>query len=251
MSRGRIVNKQLHYEILKRKQTERSIQDALEYAQGIVDTVREPLIILDANFKIISASRSFYEIFKVKSGAAENRYIYDLENRQWDIPKLRELLEEILPKNISIDNFEVEHDFNYIGKRIMLLNARRIFRKANHTELILLAIEDLTDRRRIEESLREAMKINTAFISIVSHELRTPLAFIKQGVTVVLDKINGDVNEAQEKCLKIVINNVDRLVCLINEVINFQELDSENKSFTTENTDMNRLVMELKKTMKS
>jgi diguanylate cyclase (GGDEF)-like protein/PAS domain S-box-containing protein len=150
----RIVHKQLHNEIEQRKQSERAIQDALEYANGIINTVRESLIVLDADLRVISASRSFYQIFKVKPEHTERQHIYDLGNRQWDIPKLRELLEDILPKTTSFDNFEVEHDFLDIGKRIMLLNARVIYQKVIRTKLILLAIEDITERKKLEEKLK-------------------------------------------------------------------------------------------------
>jgi PAS domain-containing protein len=140
----RMIINQLHHEIEHRKKAEQVTQDALEYANGIIDTVREPLIILDADLRVISASRSFYQNFSVKRETTEKQYIYDLGNRQWDIPKLRELLEEILPKTTSFDNFEVEHVFPDIGRRVMLLNAREIYQKANRTKLILLAIEDIT-----------------------------------------------------------------------------------------------------------
>jgi PAS domain-containing protein len=129
----RMINKQLHHEIEQRKQAERKTQDVLEYLQSIVDTVREPLLVLDADLRVISASRSFYRFFKVKPEDTEKQHIYDLGNRQWNIPKLRELLEGVLPKTISFDNFEMEHNFPDIGKRIMLLNARKIYRKATHT----------------------------------------------------------------------------------------------------------------------
>ena len=148
-----MINKQLHHEIEQRKQTEQALQDALEYSRGIVDTVREPLLVLDVDLRVISANRSFYRSFKVKPEDTEKQHIYDLGNRQWDIPKLRELLEDILPKTTSFDDFEVEHDFPDIGKRIMLLNARKIYQKVNHTQLILLAIEDITERKELEERL--------------------------------------------------------------------------------------------------
>ncbi len=150
----RVVHKQLHNEIEQRKQSEQVIQDALEYANGIINTVREPLIILDTRLRVISASRSFYQTFKVKPEETEKHHIYDLGDRQWDIPKLRELLEDILPKTTSFDDFEVEHNFPDIGKRIMLLNARKVYRKFNHTELILLAIEDITEHKALEEKLK-------------------------------------------------------------------------------------------------
>ena len=156
-STDRIIIKQLHNEIEQRKQSERAIQDALEYTNGIINTVREPLLVLDADLRVISASRSFYQAFKVKPEETEGQFVYDLGNRQWDIPKLRELLEDILPKTTSFDNFEVEHDFPDIGKRIMLLNACRIYLEANRTKLIILTIEDITERKKIEE-LREKIR---------------------------------------------------------------------------------------------
>lgn len=141
----------------KKKMKELEIQDALEYTKGIINTVREPLIILYEDLTVALANRSFYQAFKVKPGKTEGEFIYNLGNRQWDIPKLRELLESILPKTTSFDNFEVEHDFPDIGKRIMLLNACRIYLEANRTKLIILAIEDTTEGKKIEE-LREKIR---------------------------------------------------------------------------------------------
>ncbi len=141
----------------KKKMKELEIQDALEYTKGIINTVREPLIMLYEDLSVALANRSFYQAFKVKPGETEGQLIYDLGNRQWDIPKLRELLEDILPKTTSFDNFEVEHDFPDIGKRIMLLNACRIYLEANRTKLIILTIEDITERKKIEE-LREKIR---------------------------------------------------------------------------------------------
>jgi len=135
----------------KNKMKELEIQDALEFTKSIINTVREPLIILYEDLSIALANRSFYQAFKVKPEETEGKLIYDLGNRQWDIPKLRELLEDILPKTTSFDNFEVEHDFPDIGKRIMLLNACRIYLEANRTKLIILTIEDITERKKIEE----------------------------------------------------------------------------------------------------
>ena len=133
----------------------RAEQETREYAESIVDTVREPLVVLDADLRIISANRSFYKAFKVRPGETEGQLLYDLGNRQWDIPKLRKLLEEILPTHTTFDNFEVEHEFKTIGRRVMHLNARRVYRKTNETHSILLAIEDMTERKRAEKKIHE------------------------------------------------------------------------------------------------
>ncbi|MFH1778387.1 MAG: PAS domain-containing protein [Candidatus Omnitrophota bacterium] len=141
----------------KNKMKELEIQDALEYTRSIIDTAREPLIILYEDLSVALVNRAFCQVFKVQPEDTEDKQIYDLGNRQWDIPKLRELLEDILPKTTSFDNFEVEHKFPDIGKRIMLLHACRIYIEANRTKLIILTIEDVTERKKIKE-LREQIR---------------------------------------------------------------------------------------------
>lgn len=140
------------------KTKQQEIQEAREYAECIFNTVHESLIVLGGDFKIISANRSFYDIFKVTPVETIGQLIYDLGNRQWDIPSLRELLEDILPKSTSFDNFEVEHDFLGLGKRTMLLNARQIPRPAGKPNIILLAIEDITESKRILDGLRQEIR---------------------------------------------------------------------------------------------
>ncbi|OIQ98975.1 chemotaxis protein methyltransferase cher2 [mine drainage metagenome] len=130
-------------DITKRLLAETATRDARELSESIVNTVHEPLIVLDGTCKIVLASNSFYDSFKVSPQDTVGRQLYELGNRQWDIPKLRELLESLLPGNQVIEGFEVEHDFPVIGKRKMLLNARRITGKAEGTPLILLAIEEV------------------------------------------------------------------------------------------------------------
>src|SRR5579864_5316518 len=129
---------------------------SLEYAESIINTVREPLIALDQDLRVVSVSRSFYKVFKARPEETIGQLIYDLGNKQWDIPKLRELLETILPQKTTFDNYEVEHDFATIGRRIMLLNARQIQRASEKERIILLAIEDITERREIENGLEKA-----------------------------------------------------------------------------------------------
>ncbi|HLJ94629.1 MAG TPA: PAS domain S-box protein [Gemmataceae bacterium] len=141
-------------DISERRRTERAVQDALNFAEGIIATLREPfLVVLDKDLRVLRANRSFHQAFQVSQEETENRYVYELGNRQWDIPGLRTLLEEVLPHNHAFHDFEVEHDFPKIGRRTMLLNARRVRAPADGRELILLAIEDVTDRRQAEARL--------------------------------------------------------------------------------------------------
>ena len=119
-----------------------------------MESVREPLMVLASSLKVISANRSFYETFQVTPRETEGRSIFDIGNRQWDIPALRELLEKIIPQNTHFNDFEVEHDFPAIGRRTMLLNARRVYREDHRTDTILLAIEDVTEHKAMEEALK-------------------------------------------------------------------------------------------------
>jgi len=138
-------------DITERKKAQQTIEEARAYAENIVETIREPLIVLSADLKVISANRSFYQTFKVNHKETQGRFIYDLGNRQWDIPALRKLLEEILPKNNTFDNYEIEHDFESIGPKAMLLNARRL----ETDQMILITIEDITERKRAEEEIKQ------------------------------------------------------------------------------------------------
>jgi len=152
--------------------TQKSTEEALEYADSIINTVREPLIALDQDLRVITASRSFYETFKVKPEETVGQLIYDLGNNQWDIPKLRELLETILPQKTTFDNYEVEHDFVTIGKRIMLLNARQIHTILGKERIILLAIEDITERKKTEEILQRLEREYHSFMEKALSEQR-------------------------------------------------------------------------------
>jgi PAS domain S-box-containing protein len=139
-------------DITERKKAQQAIEEAREYAESIVETIREPLIVLDTDLKVISANRSFYQTFKVNHKETQGRLIYDLGNRQWDIPRLRQLLEEILPKSNTFDNYEIEHDFETIGPKTMLFNARRLAAM----QMILITIDDITERKQMERELAQA-----------------------------------------------------------------------------------------------
>ena len=132
------------------KAVEAEAQIARDYAQSIVDTVREPLLVMNGNFEVVSASRAFYQTFGVKPEEIEGKTFFTLDNRQWDIPKLHDLLETVLPKDTSFENFEIEHTFPGIGQRTMLLNARRIPGETSAKQLILLAMEDTTQHGSLE-----------------------------------------------------------------------------------------------------
>ncbi len=141
-----------------------AVDDIQNYAQNIVDTVREPLLILDATLRVQSANRAFYQTFHVSPGETEGRLIYELGNGQWDIPDLRTLLEDIVPQSSVFDDFELEHSFPDIGRRVMLLNARKL-QAGQHGELLVLAMEDVTARRQAEEALVKAGALQSAIFN--------------------------------------------------------------------------------------
>jgi chemotaxis protein methyltransferase CheR len=126
------------------------IEDAQTLAQAIVDTIHEPLLVLDSAFSVLAASRSFYETFKVDPEQTVGCLLYALGDGQWDIPALRELLETIIPERVAMNGFEVNHDFPGLGRRIMLLNARKVIYETSANSTILLAFTDITARRAIE-----------------------------------------------------------------------------------------------------
>ncbi len=159
----------------------KSADEAHEFADSVINTVREPLISLDQNLRVVTVSRSFYEFFKVKPEETVGQLIYDLGNKQWDIPRLRELLETILPEKTSFDNYEVEHDFATIGKRTMLLNARQIERGVGEERIILLAIEDITERKQLEDGIKDSLELYRKVFETSTDGI---LLFEKGGLTI-------------------------------------------------------------------
>jgi PAS domain S-box-containing protein len=152
----RLRNAKLEKSITRSKSAKLVDKKTLLAAESIVETIREPLLVLDKDLKIISANHNFYRVFKVTPGETIGSSIYDLGNKQWDIPKLRTLLEKIILKHEAFFDFEVVHNFRGIGHKIMLLNARQIYRKDIAKKLILVAIEDITEHKRLEDLLKES-----------------------------------------------------------------------------------------------
>src|SRR4051812_25544355 len=187
------------------------VEDIQNYAQNIVDTVREPLLILDTTLRVRSANRAFYQAFHVSPGETEGRLIYELGNGQWDIPDLRTLLEDIVPKSSVFDDFELEHTFPVIGRRVMLLNARKL-QAGHHGELLVLAMGDVTERKRAEEALLEAGALqsaifNSANFSSIATDERGVIQIFNVGAermlgyaaAEVMDRITpADISDPQE-----------------------------------------------------
>jgi PAS domain S-box-containing protein len=187
------------------------VEDIQDYALNIVDTVREPLLILDTTLRVRSANRAFYQTFHVSAAETVDRLIYELGNGQWDIPELRTLLEDIVPKSSVFNDFELDHTFPVIGRRVMLLNARKL-QAGQHGELLVLAMEDVTARKRAEEELLKAGALqraifNSANFSSIATDERGVIQIFNVGAermlgytaAEVMDKITpADISDPQE-----------------------------------------------------
>jgi len=154
------------------------LEDGHGVAQAIVDTIREPLLVLDKDLRVVAASRSFYLTFRMKREESEGRPIYALGNGQWDLPELRLLLERILPQHTVMEGYEVDQEFSPLGRRTMVLNARTVFFEENARALILLAIEDITDRRVAERRLADLLQQKETLLQEMQHRVANSLQII-------------------------------------------------------------------------
>jgi signal transduction histidine kinase len=224
-------------DVTERRHAERLLAEIETYAQNIVDTVREPLLMLDPTLRVRSANRAFYRTFQVSPEETEGHLIYELGNGQWDIPALRTLLEDIIPQKSLFNDYELEHDFPTIGRKVMLLNAREL-RAGNHTELLVLALEDVTERRRVHDlelhytselqesyrRLQEVEKLRDDLTHMIIHDLRTPLTSVISGMQTL--DIVGDLNEDQREMMNIAIIGGETLLGMINDLLDVEKLES-------------------------
>ncbi len=245
----RLQNVKLKKTITESKAADLVAQEATRYAESIVETVREPLLVLDANLKIILANGNFYNTFNVTPGETIGSYIYDLGNKQWDVPKLRELLEDILPKKEAFDGFEVAHKFRDIGQKIMLLNARQIYRKDINSKIILLAIEDITQRKQIDTTLMGAItdlersnKDLEQFAYVASHDLQEPLRMVSNYTQLLAKHYEGRLDEKAKKFMDYAVDGAIRMQGLINDLLTYSRIGTQSKPL--ENTDTHALLGE-------
>ena len=155
-----------------------NVEDARALAQAIVDTVREPVLVFDKDLRVIAASRSFYTVFKVSPQDTQGRLLYELGDGQWDIPKLRLLLEKIIPEQGVMEDYEVEHEFPGVGHRTMRLNARQVFYEGGADTTILLGIEDITGQRASEREKEELLREKDVLLQEMQHRIANSLQII-------------------------------------------------------------------------
>jgi len=208
---------------------------ALDYANGIVETVRNPLLILDADLRVERANRAFYSYFQVAPEETTGRLVYELEKGQWDIPALREALEEVLPRDARFEDFEVEHDFPRIGRRNLVLNACKLCHDRGQ-ESILLAIEDRTEVTKAEEGRKallsmeqqarkraeQADHIKDEFVATLSHELRGPLNAMVGWLHILRV---GEIDKAtRERAMEAIERGVKAQTRLIEDLLDYSRM---------------------------
>jgi chemotaxis protein methyltransferase CheR len=176
--------------------------------EAIVDTVREPLIVLDDALRVLVASRSYYRAFDATRQETEGRPLYELGDGQWNIPALRKLLEDIIPHHTTIEEFEIEKDFNKIGHRTMLLNARKVFYEGNNSTSLLVAIEDVTERRTLEREKDELLRQKDLLLEEMNHRVNNSLQIIAsilllKAQTVQSEETRRHLRDAHERVMAV------------------------------------------------
>lgn len=193
----------------------------------VFDTLREPLLILDKNLHVLLANRAFYKFFRVQPNEVEGCLLYALGNGQWNIPQLKNLLEDILPYHTTIEDYQVDYQFPKIGRKVIALNARKIFREENQSETILLALEDVTEKKRLENVIRiemeELKQVNfelNKFSSTVAHDLKAPLREIRMFAELLNSNYEMD-NANKVDFLSRIMTATKRMHRLINDLLDY------------------------------
>jgi len=193
-----------------------AVKHARDYAEAIVETVRHPLVVLTKDLKVRSANQAFYETFDVSKDATKNRLIYDLGNGQWNIPKLREALEGILPKAGAFQDFEVVHKFEGIGLKTMLLSARQLQQSPPYgQEKILLAIEDITERSRSEDQIKRTNDDLKHFAYAASHDLQEPLRMVTTYTQLLAREYKGKLGKDADQFIGYAVEGSQRMDALL------------------------------------
>jgi two-component system, chemotaxis family, CheB/CheR fusion protein len=196
----------------------------LDFAEAIVETVREPLVILNQSLQVVQANKTFYTTFHAVREETEHRMIYDLGNGQWNIPKLRELLENILPAHSTFRDFEVTHEFEHVGRKVMLLNASEIYNPTAQARTILLAIEDVTDRKSAEEALRTTNAELQHFAYALTHDLQEPLRMVVNFTELLAQEYTGKLGKDADQYISYSVDGALRIEALLQALLSYWEV---------------------------
>jgi two-component system, chemotaxis family, CheB/CheR fusion protein len=223
------------------------LKRAREYAESIVATVREPLLVLDGSLRIQTASRSFYHFFQVTPEETEGRPFYELGNGQWDTPELRRLLEETLPRDHHFDDYEVNYEFEHIGWKTVALNARRLLQGSGVSALTLLAIEDVTARKQLDEALRQRLadldaadRNKNEFLALLGHELRNPLAPLFNAVEVL--DTPGAGSAAVERAREMMSRQIQNMARMVDDLLDVSRITQGKIRLRTQPVELETLL---------
>lgn len=208
------------------------------YAEAIIETVRDPLVVLDKKLHVMTVNKAFFDFFQVTKENTYGKYIYDLNGGEWNVPELKKLLEDILPRNSHFNDYEVRHNFNKLGPKIMLLNARRVVLEENKTKLILLTIEDITEQKENEKQKDD-------FISLVSHELKNPLTSIKAFTQILQKKLKNHEDKSITKIFSSLETQTTKLTDLISDLLSEAKTRAKGFNYHDKEFDINNLVAEV------
>ena len=214
-------------DVSKIMEAERRAVAAQVYAESIVETVREPLVVLDAGLRVKSANKAFYETFQVFRDDTIGHVIFELSNRQWDIPELRRLLTEILPTKSAFTDYQVEHEFQGLGRRVMLLNARQLEGPKEHDPLILLSIDDIT------ESRQELLRLNADLRHIAyatSHDLQEPLRMVVSYTQLLAREYRGKLDAQADKFIAYAVSGAQRMETLLGNLREYWSVNEHWKN---------------------
>ncbi|GAC1347317.1 MAG: hypothetical protein NVSMB27_12480 [Ktedonobacteraceae bacterium] len=210
---------------------------ARQFAEAIVETVREPLVVLDADLCVIQANQAFYQVFQTVQETTEQSLLETLGHGQWNIPPLLTLLRDILPTNHTVEGFEVDHTFPVIGHKTFLLNARRIEWEGTHPPRILLAFEDSTERKALDQQKDD-------FIRIASHELNTPMTSLKGYAELLWTQFRRAGDERAAQLLANMNGQIDHFIALLREVLDVTQLETGQMPLHRERFDLQALLRE-------
>ena len=216
----------------------------------MADTIREPLLVLDSDFRVVAANRAFFSQFRTTPADTIERVLFELGNGQWDIPELRRLLREVLPAHQEIEGFPVEHEFPELGVRNMLLNACEIVRPDEHEYLIMLALDDVTDRRAAERALavrtRELERSNREleqFAAIAAHDLHEPLRKIRTYGDLLQRDADALPTELGRDYVGRMVHAATRMQTLITELLALARLSAPQRMIAIDATALVRAVL--------